>query len=316
MSAEFDETRLQHPLERPVFLIYAVLNLLLVIVAIAAIKVSFNWVGTHPLLAKYLESHPVLTDFIVKFTAVISLAVFAPLAIPLIRNIRRAVIRGNSIRLSREQIPEIYGVLEGHCAKLGMRDTPELYLSETAIFGLAQAFSVWRHDYIVLNAELVEKAMEESPGALAFTLGRELGRLRLGHLKWWDEMLLAHVSRIPVIRAPLHRVRTYSCDRYGAFLSSSGLRELLAQAAGSKMLKNLNLGDYLIQARAHQGFWLRVVSLFNESPPILWRAKALYDAGFIQPEDRAVRLGRASSRRDGRRRDGRGDRDAGAEVRT
>jgi hypothetical protein len=310
-SGQFNEAQLQHPLERPLFIAYAILNLVIVIIAIGVIRIGFNWVGTHPILAKFLESHPVLTDFLVKVAAVISLAIFAPLAIPVVRNMRRAIIRGSSIRLSAEQIPQIYGILEEHCSKFGMCRVPELYLSEDAISGLAQAYSVWRNDYIVLNAELVEKAMEESPGALAFMLGRELGRLRLGHLKWWDEMLLAHVSNIPILRAPLLRVRTYSCDRYGAYLSEIGLNELLAQAAGRKMLKNLNLVEYLDQARAYRGFWARAAGLMRESPPLLLRAKALLDAGFLPSVGPPRRRGKASRNEAGA---GGGGRDSGAEV--
>jgi hypothetical protein len=310
-SGQFNEAQLKHPQERSIFIVYAILNLVIVIIAIAILRVGFDWVGTHPFLAKFLGDHPVLADFLVKAAAVISLAIFAPLAIPIIRNVRRAIIRGNSIRLSRDQIPQLYGILEAHCAKFGMRRAPELYLSEDAISGLAQAYSVWGHDYIVLNAELVEKAMEESPGALAFMLGRELGRIRLGHLKWWDEMLLAHVSNIPLIRAPLLRARTYSCDRYGAYLSESGLRELLAQVAGRKMLKHLNLREYIDQACDYRGFWARVASMMNESPPLLWRAKALLDAGFLPSVGPARRRDGASRNETGARG---GGRDPGAEV--
>src|SRR5262245_46210312 len=96
-AGQFDEAQLRHPLERPIFIVYAILNLVIIIIAIGVIRTGFNWVGTHPLLAKFLEAHPVLTDFLVKAAAVISVAIFAPLAIPIIRNVRRAIICGNAI---------------------------------------------------------------------------------------------------------------------------------------------------------------------------------------------------------------------------
>lgn len=278
----FDESRLQHPLERPVFTAYVIMNIAVVVAGIAMIKAGSNWVGTHPLFREYLEAHPVFTDFIERIAAVIILALIAPLAIPVVRSIQSAFIRGNSIRLSREQIPQIHGLLEEHCEKLGMSYVPELYISEEAISGPARAFSAWRRDYIVLNVNLAESEMEENRAALAFMLGRELGRLRLGHLKWWNEILIAHVSKIPFLRAPLLAVRTYSCDRYGAFLAESKLNDLFAQATGRKTLKNLNLEDYLRQAREYRGFWAQLASIVNESPPLLRRAQALSDAGFFR----------------------------------
>jgi len=298
-SRLFDEARLQHPLERPIFIAYVVMNIAVVVAGIATIKVGSNWVGTHPLLREYLEAHPVFTDFIQRIAAVIILAIFAPLAIPVIRGIHSAFIRGNSIRLSREQIPQIYGILEEHCAKLGLCYVPELYLSEDAISGPAQAFSGWRRDYIVLNLKLAESEMGENRAILAFTLGRELGRIRLGHLKWWNEMLIAHVSKLPFLRAPLLAVRTYSCDRYGAFLAASKLNDLLAQATGRKALRNLNLDDYLRQAREYRGFWARLAGIMNESPPLLWRARALCDAGFFQLDQGRSRLAKDEDRDEG-----------------
>jgi hypothetical protein len=295
----FDEAQLQHPLERPIFIAYVVMNIAVVVAGIVMIKVGSNWVGTHPLFREYLETHPVFTDFIQRIAAVIILAIIAPLAIPVVRGIHSAFIRGNSIRLSREQIPQIYGILEAHCEKLGACYVPELYLSEEAISGPAQAFSDWRRDYIVLNLKLAESEIEENRAALAFMLGRELGRIRLGHLKWWNEMLIAHVSKIPFLRSPLLAVRTYSCDRYGAFLAASGLNDLLAQATGRQTLKNLNLEDYLRQARDYRGFWAQLASIVNESPPLLRRAQALCDAGFFQLDQ-----GRDQSARDEGRDEG------------
>jgi len=298
-SRQLDEAQLQHPLERPVFIAYVIMNIAVVVAGIAMIKAGSNWVGAHPLFREYLEAHPVFTDFIERIAAVIILALIAPLAIPVIHSIHSAFIRGNSIRLSREQIPQIYGALEEHCEKLGMSYVPELYLSEDAISGPAQAFSAWRRDYIVLNLKLAESEMGENRAALAFMLGRELGRIRLGHLKWWNEMLIAHVSKIPFLRSPLLAVRTYSCDRYGAFLAASGLNDLFAQATGRKMLKNMNLEDYLRQAREYRGFWARLSDIANESPPLLRRAQALCDAGFFQLDQGRSRLAKDEDRDEG-----------------
>ena len=66
-----------------------------------------------------------------------------------------------------------------------------------------------------------------SSDAMAFILGRELGRIRLGYTRLWKEILLTYVLRIPYLNIPITRVRTYSCDRYGAFLAPAGVRGLI-----------------------------------------------------------------------------------------
>jgi hypothetical protein len=66
------------------------------------------------------------------------------------------------------------------------------------------------------------------------------------------------------------------------------------------MLKNLNLGDYLSQARSYRGFWARMAGLINDPPPLLWRAKALHDAGFLSTVDPPVPKGGGAGGADGR----------------
>jgi hypothetical protein len=114
---------------------------------------------------------------------------------------------------------------------------------------------------------------------LAFTLGSELGRLRLGHASWWNDVLLTFISKIPVIRAPLSRVATYSRDRYGAFLAPDGIRGLLVLASGRRVLKSVNIDDYLTQVSEYGGFWARLAGAVRTAPPVSYRIQMLWAAG-------------------------------------
>ena len=69
--------------------------------------------------------------------------------------------------------------------------------------------------------------------AIAFNIGREVGRIRLKHTEWWDELLISYIVRIPVLRTPLMHLRAYSADRYGAFLEPGGIRGLIALSSRS-----------------------------------------------------------------------------------
>ena len=282
-SAHVSEENLRHPQDRLVFIASVVLNLALMAAAVYLVANAPDWLTSHPVLRKPLEH--------IRTLAII--AIFALPAAVIIRNERRVSIRGNSIRLSRDQFASLYDRLQSHCAKLGLTTAPELYITNSAIREPAQAFSSWKRDYIVMNQSIVDLALESGGDVMAFILGRELGRIRLGYTRLWTEILLTYVLRIPYLNIPITRVRTYSCDRYGAFLAPNGVRGLVIAVSGRRLLQNVNVEDYIKQAVPHEGLWSRIGSTVTEKPPVLYRLQALYDAGLL---DRAQDLTRFHQR--------------------
>jgi hypothetical protein len=100
----------------------------------------------------------------------------------------------------------------------------------------------------------------------AFFLGRELGRLRLGHASRLNELLLSYVKEIPYLRNPVLLVFAYSEDRYGAYLAPEGIPGLIALGAGRRMLHSVNVPDYLKQVSEYRGVWSQLAQLTKETP--------------------------------------------------
>jgi hypothetical protein len=272
-NALLNESQLRHPWEKTIFVVSVVLNVALMVGAVIMVKTAHDWLKDYPFIAKNTK----------QIQALAIAAIFALPAIALIRNNRRGFIRGNAVRLSNDQIPEIFNILEGHCKKLGMDYVPELYVSDGAIHEPVQAFSTWKHDFIVITRHFLERKPGRIPDVLAFMLGRELGRIRLGHTKWWYEMILAYVIKIPYLRNPMTHVQTLSHDRYGAFLAPGGIRGLAVQACGRRMLQSMNLEDYLRQVREYGGFWEMLANMTKSRPHISYRIRALLNAGLLKP---------------------------------
>ena len=269
------ESRLRHPLERPVFIAFVVLNVALGGAVLWIAVKAPGWLSRYPRLEEYVE----------EARAVAVVAVLSVPALVLLRNARHAGVRGNSVRLSPAQMPEIYEVLQSHCRRLGMTSVPELYLSDEAISDSSQAYSSWHCDYIVLGADFLQPDIDRVRDVFTFQLARELGRIRLGHTRWWDEMLISYVVKIPYLRNVLLHLRTFSNDRYGAFLAPEGLPGLVALASGRRMLHSVNVPDFIRQARDFQGPWARLSELMEARPHVLSRAAALYEAGLFRMED-------------------------------
>jgi hypothetical protein len=96
-------------------------------------------------------------------------------------------------------------------------------------------------------------------------------------------LVLAYVIKIPYLRNPMTHVQTLSHDRYGAFLAPGGIRGLVIEACGRRMIQNVNLEDYLRQVREYGGFWERLANMTKGRPHIAYRIQALLNAGLLRP---------------------------------
>jgi hypothetical protein len=265
-----DESTLRDPLDRPIFVAAVLCNFMLMAIAIVLVFYQPGILKTHPLLNK-------------EFGFLRVLAITALIGIPLLvltRNVREASVRGNSVRLSDQQFPEVYAVLRDHCAKLGMSKIPELFLTASTIRPFSQTFSSWREKYIVLHQNIFDIDDRKTMDVISFTLAHELGAIRLNQTAVWNEMLLTYVSAIRFLRNPLERVRMFSRDRYGAALSPTGFRGLLINAVGRRLMDRVNVEDYLAESRSYGGFWSFLNSFFEAKPQVLTRINRLREAGY------------------------------------
>lgn len=273
-SPPIDEEELRHPLERRIFVLTVILNVGLLILAVFLATHASNWVEAHPILGKRLAQIRGLA---------IGMAL-APFALVFVRNARRIYVGGNSVVLSRQQLPEIYALLEKHCARIGLSPIPGLLLSHTGISGFSTAFTARGKHFIVLGTQFVEPNFARVREILDFTIARELGRIRLGYTRWYDELLVAYVVWIPVLRDPLQKIRVLSLDRYAAKLVPDGLAGLLVLASGRLMLHTLNVGDYLAHVDAYRRVAGWIASVGKNDVPAMLRVRALYVEGLFDRE--------------------------------
>jgi hypothetical protein len=274
------EAELRHPWERRIYAVSVVVNVLLAAASVVVVLLGADWLTGHPFIAQHIDQIRLL-------------AVAAILALPaaaVLRGTRRIGFLGNAVRMSHGQFPEIRATLARHCERLGMVNVPEFFL--TGDLDRCHAFSAWGRDFIVVGGPLLEVP---DPGVrrdgLAFALGAALGSIRLGHTRWWDDVLLAYVERVPVLGAPLAAVRTFSCDRYGAFLAPEGLVGLVVEASGGDMLPEVALEAYVRDASRFDlaNPWVWVAGLWRSRPHVSGRVRRLLEAGLLTPPVRPAR---------------------------
>jgi Zn-dependent protease with chaperone function len=195
-----------------------------------------------------------------------------------------AHLKGNGIRISTDQFPELY---ERHlycCKKLGFDEAPEAYLINGS--GVLNAFATrfLGRDFVVLYSNVVQ-AMADDPEAINFYLGHELGHVKQKHLLWGP--LLWPATLLPLVGAAYSRAREYTCDQFGRACCNtpeSAVRGLVALAAGEKLWRGVSIAAYLKQAEETQGFWMSYYELISDYPWTVKRVSRVLNPAASSPE--------------------------------
>jgi Zn-dependent protease with chaperone function/type II secretory pathway pseudopilin PulG len=183
-----------------------------------------------------------------------------------------AYIKGNAVRVTPQQYPDLHQRLSYCCQRLGLDVVPETYLLHGN--GVFNAFATrfLGRNFLVLFSDVVD-ALEGRPGALNFYLGHELGHVHRGHLTWRPMLLPA--SFLPLLGPAYHRACESTCDNYGAACCDDvedAVRGLSALAAGGRRWRDLNIAQYLEQAGETSGFWMSFHELVADYPWLVKRA--------------------------------------------
>ncbi len=190
-------------------------------------------------------------------------------------------LRGNSVRLNEHQYPEVYKMFAEMAKKIGLEETPELYLvnGNGTLNAYATCVPGYRN-FSAVYSDLFERCIANNDmEALRFILGHELGHIRFNHVKWWYVFFTAWAN-FPVVNylvgLPLSRSRELGCDKLGEKLSgdSSG-RGLMMLSAGKYNYQHINIEEYTKEHFDKSSFWAWVSNLGNDHGLLSWRIAAV-----------------------------------------
>ena len=262
--------QLRHPAEFTFFVFMVILNIVI-------FAVVLDLAITLPFLPEQLRGTGWALAIRIMLFALLSLV---PVLI-VIRETQRASVRGSAVELSDSQFPDLYQTAEHFAAKLGLRRRPEIFLSNGN--GALNAFAAQAtgYDYVVLSNELFVNLYNNNRDGLRFILGHEMGHIRLHHVSLWYQIAVAYPQRLPLLGPALSRLREYSCDRHGAYLSPHGATGLVLLASGRYTETHVNVDELLRQGRKLRGFWVGLAHLPRSHPFTVRRLERLYQLGFF-----------------------------------
>lgn len=263
---------LRHPAEIPFYVFMVILNIVIVLLILRAAFVV-------PFLPERLQDSGVADTI---RGALIALLLFIP-GLIVVRETQRASTRGTAVQLSEHQYPELYRTAEMFASTLGLRRRPDIFLANGN--GTLNAFAAQAtgHDYVVISNELFANLQGGNRPGLQFILGHEMGHIRLHHVSLWYQISLAYSEWIPILGPTLSRLREYSCDRHGAYLSPYGATGLVLLASGRYTETDVDVAQLLKQGTELGGFWVTLAQLPRSHPFTVRRLERLFTLGLLRP---------------------------------
>lgn len=179
-------------------------------------------------------------------------------------------LKGNSIKVSPKQFPDIYTIAATHCRRLEMTSVPDIYILQNG--GILNAFATRfiGRNYVVIYSDILEEAYENDKDSIEFIIGHELGHIKRKHIT--KSLLLFPSFILPFLNQAYSRACEYTCDNIGTALSPKGVQSgLLILASGKKIWKMVNTKAYIEQDANEYGFWSWLAEKVSTHPKLTRR---------------------------------------------
>jgi len=181
-------------------------------------------------------------------------------------------LRGNAVEITKDQIPEVYKIIEKQSQMLELSNMPTMYLLQGN--GILNAFATrfLGTNYVIVYSDVLEIAFTEGIEAVEFIIAHELGHIKRNHMGFLKKVLLLPSLFVPFLRSAYSRACEYTCDNIGFALSPEGAREgLLILASGKSLYKKINSEAYVHNANNASGFASWFAEIFSTHPHLTKR---------------------------------------------
>ncbi|MCD8445693.1 M48 family metallopeptidase [Tenacibaculum finnmarkense] len=183
----------------------------------------------------------------------------------------KAVIYGDSVKVSPSQFPEIYDIIIEQSNKLNLTNIPEVFIYNGS--GLVNAFAVkfLSAKYVILMSDLVDLSLKRGKiKELSMIIGHELGHHAAGHTSFLKGLLIKPANFVPFLGSAYSRACEFTADRIGFTLTedlSASENALVALALGSESLANdTNIEAFILQEKEIPDFMGFIHKIYSTHP--------------------------------------------------
>ncbi|WP_260858043.1 M48 family metallopeptidase [Bacillus sp. FJAT-22090] len=192
-------------------------------------------------------------------------------------------IRGNGIRISEKQFPDVYERVVSLAEKMNLKKVPDVFVihSEGAFNAFATRFL--GRNMVVIYSEVFELAREQGEAELDFIIAHELSHVKRRHV--WKNILIMPAQFIPFLSQAYSRSCEYTCDREAAYYIQNGVaakKALTILGVGKKLYTEVNEDAYLEQIHTESNVAVWLSEILSSHPLLPKRIQSV--GSFMQIE--------------------------------
>ncbi len=168
-------------------------------------------------------------------------------------------IRGNGVRVSERQFPDVYERIQALSDDMRLSRVPDVFILQSG--GALNAFATrfFGRNVVVLYSEVFELARQKGDKELEFIIAHELAHVKRRHI--WKNWLILPAMWVPFLGEAYSRAAEYTCDRHAAYYTNDGQaakNALTILGIGKVLYREVNEDAYLqqIQQESNLFVWL------------------------------------------------------------
>ncbi len=193
-------------------------------------------------------------------------------------------IRGNGIRISEKQFPDVYERVVALSETMQLKAVPDVFViqSEGAFNAFATRFL--GRNMVIIYSEVFELARERGEKELDFIIAHELAHIKRRHI--WKHILTIPANFVPFLSQAYSRACEYTCDRMAAYYIEDGLaakRALTILGIGKVLYHDVDEVEYLEQIHSESNVAVWFAELLSTHPMLPKRIQAI--GQFMQIEN-------------------------------
>lgn len=185
-------------------------------------------------------------------------------------------LRGNAVRISEKQFPDVFKVLAEQSQALGLKTVPVMYVVQAG--GALNAFAIrlFKINHVVLFADVFELAYKDGMDAVSFIIGHELGHLKRNHVGFLKNILILPARLVPFLGSAYSRACESNSDNIGYALAPRGAKNgLLILSVGKRLYKQVDTKEFLANFEQEKGWATWWAEITSTHPFLVKRIKAL-----------------------------------------
>jgi Zn-dependent protease with chaperone function len=182
-------------------------------------------------------------------------------------------LKGNAVKVTQKQFPDIYNIVAKQTLQLGMTTMPDVYIMQSG--GVLNAFATnfAGTSYVVIFSDILAAAYDQDIKVVEFVIGHEMGHIKRKHIL--KRLLLLPGALIPFLGPAYSRACEYTCDRIGYALCPEGATKgMILLAAGRGLSKKVNVSAYMEQIETEDGFTKWIAEKVASHPNLTKRVRA------------------------------------------